>query len=142
MTGNGPADSSTSLLLFANGTVDNNARNGFLLNASNGATLTTTLINQDISNNGQFGIESIASGRIRNSALLMMGTNTLTGNALGPFNQFDFSNMNQVVLDITGSFNNPYGDGVHVDLHNIVNAAVAIQGTLGPSTTVAATASS
>ena len=127
--GNGPADSATARLLFSGDIVNANKGSGFSLDAENGATLTTVLENGVAStNNGGYGVLSSASGANTSFNLLMNGANTFTGNTKGAFNPYVFSNMKQVVLDITGSFNNSTSDGVHVDLQNITNAVVAIEG--------------
>ncbi len=127
-TGNGPADSATALLLFAGSTVNSNTGNGFALNAANGGTLTTSINTMDISSNGGYGILGTATDTNTKFNLIMSGTNTLTGNTLGSIGPLVFNGINQAILDITGTFSNPTGDGVHVDLQNIVNAEVAIQG--------------
>ena len=127
--GNGPADSATARLLFSADTVNANKGNGFSFDAENGATLTAVLENGVAStNNGGYGVLTTASGANTSFNLLMNGSNTFTGNKLGAFSPYVFSNMKQVVLDITGSFNNSTSDGVHVDLQNITNAVVAIEG--------------
>ncbi len=127
--GNGPADSAIARLLFSTDTVDNNKGNGFTLDAENGATMTTVIENgTSSSNNGGYGIQTIATGANTSFNLLMNGANIFTGNGLNSFGNYTFSNMKQIVLDITGSSNNSTGDGVHVDLQNITNAVVAIEG--------------
>ena len=127
--GNGPADSAIARLLFSADTVDNNKGNGFTLDAENGATMTTVIENgTSSSNNGGYGVQTTAFGANTSFNLLMNGANIFTGNGLNSFGNYTFSNMKQIVLDITGSSNNGTGDGVHVDLQNITNAVVAIEG--------------
>ena len=128
-TGNGPADSATARLLFSTDTINSNKGNGLSLTAQNGATLTTTIQNStSISNNGGYGIQSNATGANTSFNLLMDGTNTIAGNKSGSFNSLAFSQLKQIVLDITSSASNSATDGIHVDLQNVTNAVVAIQG--------------
>ena len=127
--GNGPLDSATARLLFSSDQINNSTGNGFSLTALNGATLTTTIENGvSASNNGGYGIFTNVSGANTEFNLLMNGANTFAGNTLGPISPLVFANMNQVVLDISGTFNNSLADGVKVDLQNINNAIVALNG--------------
>ena len=127
--GNGGLDSAIARLLFSGDTIDGNTGHGILLNAENGATMTTVIENGvSASNNGGFGVLTQASGANTSFNLLMNGANNFATNGVGPISPFIFANMSQVVLDITGSFNNSTADGVKVDLQNIQNAVVAIEG--------------
>ena len=128
-TGNGPADSATARLLFSTDTINANKGNGLSLTAQNGATVTTIIENGgSISNNGGYGILTSATGANTSFNLLMDGTTTITGNKSGSFSPYTFSNLKQIVLDITGSASNSATDGIHVDLQNVTNAVVSIQG--------------
>ena len=127
--GNGPADSATARLLFSTDTINSNKGNGLSLTAQNGATLTTIIENGgSISNNGGYGILTSATGANTSFNLLMDGTTTIAGNKSGSFSPYVFANLKQIVLDITGSASNSTTDGIHVDLQNITNAVVSIQG--------------
>jgi trimeric autotransporter adhesin len=127
--GNGPADSATARLLFSTDAIDANKGNGLSLTAQNGATLTTTIENGgSISNNGGYGIQNNATGANTSFNLLMDGTTTISGNKSGSFSPYVFSNLKQIVLDITSSASNSATDGIHVDLQNVTNAVVSIQG--------------
>ena len=128
-TGNGPQDSAIARLLFSSDQVNNNTGNGFSLTASNGATLTTSLVNGvSGSNNGGYGIFTSATGANTQFNLLMSGANTFSSNGLGPISPLTFSGIDQVILDMTGSYNNSTADGIKVSLDHINNAIVAIEG--------------
>ena len=127
--GNGPAQSAIARSLFSGDQVNGNTGNGFSLTALNGATLTTTIENGvSASNNGGYGIFTNASGTNTQFNLLMNGANIFTGNKLGTISPLVFSNMDQVVLNVSGTFNNSTADGIKVDLQNINNAIVALNG--------------
>lgn len=126
--GNGPSDSATARLLFAGGSMDNNTGNGISLDAENGATMTTSIDTISASDNQGLGMQISASGTNTKFNLLMNGNSTFANNTLGSISPFTFSNMDQVVLAISGSFDNSLGDGLHFDLQNINNAVVAVSG--------------
>jgi hypothetical protein len=127
--GNGPQDSATARLLFSSDQVNNNTGNGFSLSASNGATLTTSMVNGvSGSNNAGYGISTSATGTNTQFNLLMYGQNTFTGNGQGPISPLVFHGINQVVLDLSGTYNNSTADGIKVDVQDVTNALVAIKG--------------
>lgn len=126
--GNGPADTATARLLFSGDTINGSTGNGMRLEALNGATLTTVVNDTAITNNGGYGILGSASGTNTEFDLIMTGSNTLTGNTLGPIGPMSFSNIAQAALVFSGTFDNSPGDGVNVSISNVQNALVAFQG--------------
>lgn len=126
--GNGAADSATALILLSGGSVNDNTGNGIALDAENGATMTAVLNSVQATGNAAFGLTPTATGANTKFSLLMTGNNDLSGNTSGPISPLVFSNMDQIVLDISGTFNGSPGDGVHIDLQNINNAVVAVTG--------------
>lgn len=154
VTGNGPADSAKGLLLFSGDQVNGNAGNGFTLNASNGATLTTSMENGvSASDNAGYGIATSATGANTKFNLLMSGTNTFTNNGLGAISPLSFTNIDQAVVVLTGSYdvtgvqatysgvnnalfgivgpgtiNNSTSDGINVSMTDVTNGSVLIDG--------------
>ena len=128
--GNGPANSATIRTLFSGDSMSTNTGNGISLDAENGATMTASLDSITASGNGGFGliVQPTTGGANTQFNLLMNGNNVFTGNTLGDISIPAFSNMNQVVLDFSGTFDGSTGDGIHVDLSNITNAVVAVTG--------------
>lgn len=128
-TGNGAQNSAIARLLFSSDLVNSNTGNGFSLTASNGATLTTSMVNGVVANNnGGYGIKTSATGANTEFDLLMSGANNFNSNTSGAISPLVFNGLNQVVLDLTGSYNNSTADGIRIDLTNINNAAVAVEG--------------
>ena len=126
--GNGPADTATARLLFSGDTINGSTGNGMRLEALNGGTLTTVVNNTAITNNSQYGILGTAHGVNTEFDLLMTGSNTVTGNTLGPIGPMSFSNIAQAALVFSGTFDNSPGDGVNVAITNVANALVAFEG--------------
>ena len=127
-TGNGPSDSAIARLLFAGDNVNNNAGDGFSLNASNGATLTTSMTSVTATGNGGYGVNASAVDTFTKFNLLMNGTNTFSGNALGPISPLNFSNIDQAVIVLTGVFNGSTGDGIHASFDTVNSALFALYG--------------
>ena len=130
VTGTGAADTATARFLFSGDTVNTNTGNGFQFDAANGATLVTSIANGTSASNNVagYGLNFNATGTNTKAYLLMTGNNLFNGNGLGPVNLNIASGINTAVLSLSGSFNNSPGDGIHIDLNNITNAVVAIQG--------------
>lgn len=126
--GNGPADTATIRTLFYNDTISGNTGNGLRLEALNGATMSTVVTDSAIVNNGGYGILGSANGVNTKFNLLMSGSNDLTGNTLGPIGPLTFSNIAQVGLVFSGTFDNSPADGLNVSISNVANALVAFQG--------------
>ena len=131
-TGPVAGDGATVRVLFTGDTATGNTGNGYSLNVKNGSTLTASMSGVTASQNGGYGIFTSSTDpnnlKTNNFNLLMSGSNTFSTNGLGGINSLNFNGLNQVVLDIAGTFNNNTGDGVSVNLQNITNAAVAIEG--------------
>ena len=68
--------------------------------------------------------------------LLMDGVNNFSGNGLGPIGPLSFSNIEQAMIVLSGSFDNSPADGIRVDLTEDVNTglvAVLGHGTISSS---------
>ena len=115
------------LTLFSGGSSNNNTGDGYEFNATNGARLTASLDGTTATGNAGFGVNFNASGAATNANLLMTGNNILTGNTAGPLN-INVGAINQVVLSLSGTYNNSPGDGIFINLNGVTNAVVAIQG--------------
>ena len=142
--GNASGAGSTANVLFNAVPVNNNTLDGFELRSSAGGSLTATL-NTGIlgttsaNNNANEGIFLSANGAGSVANLLMFGDNTVNGNKL---NGLDVVGLNaqQVAVQFSGSANgngfttipgNPIpvnngGDGIHVSLNNVTQAAIEI----------------
>lgn len=126
------ANNATVVSQFSGDTVTNNSGNGFNLNDSNGGIMTTSFLNETITNNSKYGIDvTVDNTATTQFNLLMNGTNTLTGNTLGSLSTLSFNGINQAVIQLSGTFSNPTGNGVDVEMTNVTNGAVAV---LGPGT--------
>ncbi len=115
------------LTLFSGGSANDNTDDGYEFNATNGAILTAELDNTTATGNAGYGVNFNATGAGTNAALLMTGNNTFAGNTLGPFN-INVTGVDQIVLSISGTFDDSPGDGIFIDIVNATSALVAVQG--------------
>ena len=132
VTGTGAADTATARFLFSTDTVNGNTDDGFEFNATNGATLVTSLDATTAINNAGFGLNFNANAMNptdmnTKAYLLMTGANQLAPNTLGSMN-INIGAVNQVVLQISGSYDDSAGDGIGLSIIGATNALVAIQG--------------
>ena len=131
VNGTGGADTAIGRFLFSNDTIDTNTGDGLEFNGTNGATLITSIANgTDSTNNAGFGLRFNPSGANTKAYLLMTGANQFSGNMLGALdiNSGNITGIDTAVISLSGTFDDSNGDGIHIELTDVANAVVAVQG--------------
>lgn len=124
---------STTNILFDDVVVNNNTLHGFQLNSSSGGSLTAKINSgangpSTANNNLGDGIQLTANGAGTVANLLMFGDSTTNNNGGNGLTVAGLD-AQQVAVQYTGSSNSNAGDGVHVSLTNVANAALEITST-------------